>query len=113
MAKTNGFSPFAAAVHRVVQSVPRGRVITYGDVARAVGVPGAARAVGTVMRCNPDMKVTPCHRVVRGDGTVGWYSGSADQAPRKVHLLRGEGVLVASDGRIEGFGQVRWRPRRA
>lgn len=102
---------FEHAVHRAVQSVPVGRVATYGDVALAVGRPGAARAVGNVMRCNPDTKVTPCHRVVRSDGNVGGYGGSTLDVGRKIRRLKGEGVRVARDGRIVDFERLRWRGR--
>jgi O-6-methylguanine DNA methyltransferase len=100
---------FERRVHAVVQRVPRGRVVTYGDVALLVGRPGAARAVGNVMRCNPDTNKTPCHRVVRSDGHVGGYGGSEKEAAKKVRLLRAEGLSVASEGWISGFGRVRWR----
>ena len=106
------FTPFQEAVHRVVQLVPPGRVITYADVARVVGRPGASRAVGTVMRTNPDTRVTPCHRVVRTDGTVGWYGGGAEFTRKKVGLLKAEGVPVKPDGTIERFEEIRWVPRR-
>lgn len=103
-------SSFQQAVHQIVQAVPRGRVITYGDVARVVGAPGASRAVGTVMAHNPNTKVTPCHRVVRSDGTVGWYGGGPEDSRKKITLLRGEGVPVADDGSIRDFENVRWTP---
>jgi O-6-methylguanine DNA methyltransferase len=104
-------TPFERAVHKVVQSVPKGRVITYRDVAIAVGKPGAARAVGNVMRCNPDTDVTPCHRVVRADGSVGGYNGGYDEAGRKVKRLRAEGVAFESGDRVRDFVAVRWRPK--
>ena len=82
--------------------------MTYGDVALAIGKPGAARAVGTAMRLNPDAPVTPCHRVVPSNGAIGNYSGKLGIAA-KVALLRKEGVPVAN-GRIRQFDRVRWRP---
>lgn len=105
-----GFSPFEQAVHRVVQAVPKGRVTTYGDVAWAIGRPGAARAVGGVMRRNPDTHLTPCHRVVASDGTLGGYMGREDYSARKVSRLKVEGVRVDADGRIQDFDRVRWKP---
>lgn len=106
------FTPFQQAVHKVVQSVPQGRVITYGDVARAVGLPGASRAVGTVMACNPDTKITPCHRVVKSDGTVGGYQGGTRGSSEKIRRLQSEGVPVLRDGTIQRFEAVRWFPGR-
>ncbi len=99
---------FELAVHAAVRTVPRGRVTTYGDVALALGRPNAARAVGTVMRCNPDTKVTPCHRVVRSEGHVGWYAGGPTRVGDKIAKLRREGVAVSADGRIQDFEKVRW-----
>ena len=81
---------FASAVSRVVRGIRRGRVMTYGTVAARAGFPGAARAVGTLMRKNFDPRV-PCHRVICADGRVGHYNrGEA----RKVALLREEGVAI-------------------
>ena len=81
---------FTARVYAVVAGIPRGKVMTYREVARAAGRPNAYRAVGNIMHNNPDMKRVPCHRVVRSDGTVGGY---ARGAARKVALLRREGAL--------------------
>lgn len=89
---------FADRVHQYVRSVPPGRVTTYGDVAWAVGAPRAARAVGRVMT-NASQSETPCHRVVRSDGTV------ADEG--LAQRLQAEGVQVW-DGRVLGFDVVRW-----
>src|ERR1041385_3363139 len=61
---------FAKRVHAFVRKVPKGRVTTYADVAWSVGAPGAARAVGRVMRNTPNDSPTPCHRVVRAGGHV-------------------------------------------
>ncbi len=65
---------FRKKVNEFVSSVPAGTDVTYGEVAAAVGHPGAARAVGNIMKANRDLSV-PCHRVVRADGTVGGYNG--------------------------------------
>lgn len=64
---------FATAVYTVVRRIPLGRVMTYAEVARAIGRPRAMRAVGNALHHNPDMKHIPCHRVVRSNGTVGGY----------------------------------------
>ncbi|HEX2066000.1 MAG TPA: MGMT family protein [Candidatus Thermoplasmatota archaeon] len=93
---------FAGRVHAAVRAVPPGRVATYGDVALAVGRPGAARAVGRVMAATRDPAV-PCHRVVRADGQVA-LGGRCRMAER----LRREGVPVR-DGRVVGLQGVRWR----
>lgn len=68
-----GLSDFDAAVYGVVADIPAGETLTYGDVARRVGSPGAARAVGGAMARCPLFPAVPCHRVVRAaDGWSGW-----------------------------------------
>ncbi len=70
----SGFTEFQRKVISIVQDIPRGTVMTYGDVAAAAGHPGAARAVGQVMASNLFAIIVPCHRVVaRNDlGGFGW-----------------------------------------
>ncbi len=80
---------FTEKVYAVVAKIPRGSVMTYGEVARRAGRPGAARAVGNIMHRNPNMKCVPCHRVVRADGTPGGY---ARGTRAKIALLRREGA---------------------
>jgi O-6-methylguanine DNA methyltransferase len=68
-----GLSDFDAAVYRTVAAIPSGETLTYGEVARLIGSPGAARAVGGAMARCPLFPVVPCHRVVRAsDGWSGW-----------------------------------------
>lgn len=92
--KAIGLSSFRCTVYMIVARIPRGRVLTYGQVAAKAGAPGAARAVGTAMAENRYRDV-PCHRVVRSDGAVGDYAfgGRAAKATR----LKREGVRIASD----------------
>ncbi|WP_419917925.1 methylated-DNA--[protein]-cysteine S-methyltransferase [Candidatus Poriferisocius sp.] len=61
-----------------LMTVGYGTTVSYGELARMAGSPGAARAVGTAMATNPIPVVVPCHRVVRSDGSVGQYGGSPD-----------------------------------
>ena len=69
---------FADRVRDVVRAIPKGKTLSYGEVARLAGCPGAARAVGSVMKNNYD-KTVPCHRVIRSDGRIGEYNrGGAD-----------------------------------
>ena len=88
--KTPPSSDFAVKVRAVVAKIPKGKIMTYGEVAAKAGRPGAARAVGYIMSMNFDPKV-PCHRVVRADGKVGDYNRGG--AIRKQKLLEEEGVL--------------------
>lgn len=85
----SGLSEFAGLVLRACAAIPYGATTTYGELAAAVGRRGAARAVGRALAANPVPVVIPCHRVVRGDGSVGGYRGGA---ARKRFLLALEGA---------------------
>jgi O-6-methylguanine DNA methyltransferase len=100
---------FRARVLAAVRRIPRGRVATYGDIAELAGAPGAARAVGNVMRGCSDPSV-PCHRVIAAAGGIGGFGGYLE---RKRQLLRAEGLHVTLS-RVRGFADVRWpvQPRR-
>jgi O-6-methylguanine DNA methyltransferase len=65
---------FKEIVLRIVRDIPRGKTLSYGEVAKRAGSPGAARAVGLIMAGNTDTDV-PCHRVIRADGKIGGYNG--------------------------------------
>ena len=97
---------FAQTVLTVVSRIPVGYVATYGDVAEAAGRPGAARAVGNIMRnCRrPDL---PCHRVVAAAGKLGGYGGNLEL---KRALLRAEGLQVSAST-IRNFSTHRARLR--
>ena len=84
-----GVTAFQAAVLEALRDVPAGGLTSYGELAREVGRPGAARAVGQAVGANPVAVVLPCHRVVAGDGSLGGYGGGLD---RKRWLLKHEGV---------------------
>ena len=96
---------FAARVLAVVRRIPAGRVATYGDVAGIAGRPGAARAVGNIMRGCQAHDV-PCHRVVAAGGHLGGYGGATTL---KRSLLHAEGILVRGT-RIREFALLRWAP---
>jgi methylated-DNA-[protein]-cysteine S-methyltransferase len=84
-------TPFQESVLRRLALVPFGRLETYAELARQVGKPRAARAVGMVMNRNPIPIVLPCHRIVGSDGSLTGYGGGLD---RKEALLRLEGALL-------------------
>lgn len=90
-------SEFARRVMTACARIPFGQVVAYGDLAAAAGVPGAARAVGTVMAQNPLPLVVPCHRVVRSDGRVGEFGPGQSL---KIRLLRREGSRVDNNGHL-------------
>lgn len=89
-----------------VRRIPPGRVATYGDIAALAGSPGAARAVGTVMRECRDPGV-PCHRVIAAGGGLGGYGGNLQV---KRELLRAEGLDVGLRS-VRRFAAVRWPGR--
>ena len=77
---------FADRVRRIVAEIPSGETLSYGEVARRAGSPGASRAVGNILKRNFDPNI-PCHRVIRKDGTPGGYNRGAE---RKRLLLERE-----------------------
>ena len=81
---------FAEKVRDTVRKIPKGKTMTYKEVARRAGHPGAARAVGAIMRTNYDDTV-PCHRVIFSDGSVGNYNRGGEE--RKRELLFEEGAI--------------------
>lgn len=83
--------PFVLAVWRALRGIPPGATVTYADLARRLGRPGAARAVGAAVARNPASIIVPCHRVVGSDGSLTGYAGGIG---RKAWLLRHEGVAV-------------------
>lgn len=83
-------SDFSKKVYDVVRKIPRGKVMTYAEVAKRAGRPKAVRAVGYWMSKNYDSKI-PCHRVVRSDGKIGNYNRGGSK--RKTELLKQEGAL--------------------
>jgi len=84
--------PFQRRVLMAALSVPAGRVVTYGEIARRIGQPGGSRAVGQALGRNPIPIVIPCHRVIAAGGRIGGYGGGL---PIKRKLLRLEGSLGA------------------
>ena len=84
----------------LVTQVPKGKVTTYGTIARAIG--SSPRAVGGALKCNPYAPKIPCHRVVSMDGSIGGFNGVTKGEPisRKIALLKKEGVKFDKEGRI-------------
>ncbi len=80
---------FKDRVYKVVSRIPKGKTLTYGEVAELAGSPGAFRAVGNIMSKNWDLKI-PCHRVVRADGKPGGYNRGRGN---KVRILKKEGAI--------------------
>ncbi|EKE14943.1 MAG: hypothetical protein ACD_12C00229G0001 [uncultured bacterium] len=83
---------FKEKVYKICSSIPKGKVVTYGQLARLTGKPKAARAIGVFMKNNPDAPIVPCHRVVASDGKLTGYSGVGGINKKKKMLLK-EGVI--------------------
>jgi methylated-DNA-[protein]-cysteine S-methyltransferase len=100
---------FSGNVFQAAKKVPAGKVTTYSEIARCIGSPNAARAVGNALAGNRNPHYNrpaqnmdcsvPCHRVVRSDGAIGGFLGKRGAGP-KAGLLRAEGVAV-KHGRID------------
>ncbi|MCB9805751.1 MGMT family protein [Candidatus Nomurabacteria bacterium] len=80
---------FTDRVYDVVRKIPKGKVLTYKEVAKKSGSEKAVRAVGNILNKNYDPKI-PCHRVVRSDGKIGGYNRGAS---KKVNLLKKEKAI--------------------
>ena len=94
-------------IHRVVSRIPRGRVATYGQVARLAGLSGQARLVGYAMHALPVGTRVPWQRVVNSQGTI---SLPGESATRQRKLLESEGVHFDARGRIY-LDRFLWQPR--
>ena len=80
---------FAQKVYEIVRDIPKGKVLTYKEVAQRAGSPRAYKAVGNLMNKNYDHTV-PCHRVIRSDGKIGGFRGGTT---KKIALLKKEGAI--------------------
>lgn len=78
---------FTEKVYEVVKKIPKGKVLTYKEVAKKAGNEKASRAVGNILHNNFDSQI-PCHRVIRSDGKLGGYNRGGE---KKMEMLREEG----------------------
>lgn len=85
---------FQQEVYTITKKILRGKVATYGEIARALGQPKAARAVGNALNNNRYGDV-PCHRIIRSNGHVGGY---AHGTKKKILILKREGVKISKHG---------------
>ena len=93
VAVRTGGTPFQRQVWSALRCIPSGATRSYGEVARAIGKPGASRAVGLANGANPIAIVVPCHRVIGADGSLTGYGGGID---RKRWLLEHESKWSAA-----------------
>ncbi len=89
--KFSQYPPFYQKVWRACAAIPKGQTRTYGEIARAIGHPGAARAVGQALARNPFAPTVPCHRVVGSKGAMTGYSGPGGIEAKRCLLLREAG----------------------
>ena len=90
-------SEFQRRVLLAESRIPRGWVSTYGRIARSLGSPAAARAVGNALASNPFPIIIPCHRAIRGNGELGGFRGGIEM---KRALLELEGVEFSTTGKV-------------
>jgi methylated-DNA-[protein]-cysteine S-methyltransferase len=83
--------PFTYRVLTEIRKIPYGKIASYGMIAKSLGYSNASRAVGQALKRNPIPIVVPCHRIVRGDGTLGGFDMGLDM---KTRLLALEGIHV-------------------
>ena len=95
---------FSRQVWQATARIPRGKVKTYGQVAKEIAACGAARAVGAALGKNPFPLIVPCHRVVRADGELGGFSAGGIAVKKR--LLEREGVLFDRRGRVAAVSVV-------
>ena len=95
------FTNFQKSVLLSLIYIPKGKVSTYGELARFVGIPRGARAVGNALNINPFDPYIPCHRIVASNGGIG---GFATGPIKKSKLLKKEGVIVEK-GKIKNFNE--------
>ena len=84
---------FQIKVWKYLRSIPKGKIITYKQLAKAIKMPRATRAVANACAKNPYAPKIPCHRVIRSDGGLGGYSGPGG-IKQKIKLLRSEKVKI-------------------
>lgn len=87
-------------IYNVVQKIPKGKVATYGTVARMAGNPRWSRVVGYALHVNPAPGIIPCHRVVNREGkTAATFAFGGGDIQRQ--MLEQEGIVFESDGHID------------
>lgn len=88
---------FHRKVYEVARTIPPGRTMTYGEIARRLGVPHESREVGQALGRNPIAVIVPCHRVLGADGKMGGFSASGGVATKR-RILEIEGAAALSAG---------------
>ncbi len=97
--KMKEYPTFYQQVWAICAKIPRGEVRTYGWIAKKIGRPQSARAVGRALGANPFAPTIPCHRVVGTNGQMTGYSGPGGITMKR-EMLRKEGALSAEETRV-------------
>ncbi len=92
-------SPFERRVWSALREIPYGQTISYGELARRIGQPTAARAVGLANGRNPIGVIVPCHRVIGADGSLTGYGGGVGRKRLLLELESGQACLQPEPGR--------------
>jgi methylated-DNA-protein-cysteine methyltransferase-like protein len=103
-----GQDGFFTRVYALVARIPRGRVVTYGQIAQMLGAPRSARIVGWAMYGSPEGARIPCHRVIQQGGTCSPNFRAGDPGAQR-RLLEAEGVKFLLDGRVDLVSHL-WHP---
>lgn len=93
------WSPARLSISKQLLMVPRGKVISYGTLAKRSD--SSPRGVGSVMRSNPVPWAIPCHRVIHSDGTLGKLGGTTIGTKEKARILRAEGVIIRENETVD------------
>lgn len=88
-------------VYKKLTQVPEGKVTTYSELAKAVGLKNGQRVIGQIMKKNPFPVIIPCHRVVKSDGKIGGYAYGAKV---KTNMLKNEGIKI-QNGKIQEWNK--------
>ena len=102
-------SAFTRKCWKVCRRIPRGGTISYAELAKRAGSPGAARAAGQAMRNNPMPIITPCHRVVGSSGKLHGFGGSSDARGNQLNI---KAKLLTMEGASSGKPLMRSARRR-
>lgn len=100
---------FFEEVYDIVKRIPKGKVATYGQIAKMLGNPRKSIVVGWALHGNPEPGIIPCHRVVNREGKLsGAFAFGGMEVQRK--LLEDEGVVVNEEGTVD-IGKYLWKPQ--
>ena len=92
-------------VYKKLLEVPKGKVTTYGELAKAIGLKNGQRVIGRIMNKNPYPVIVPCHRVIKSDGKIGGYAWGEKV---KAKMLSNEGIKI-KNGKILDAEKIIYR----